>query len=54
MVNYKGYRCDYTCEFRTKHYLELKEQRGSITDEELVELEMLRKKLYKMLHRMRA
>ena len=49
-----SYRCWFTVDARKKHYLELKEQRGSITDEEKIELEKLKKELYQMLHRIRA
>lgn len=49
-----AYRCWFTVAARQKHYLEIKEQRGSITAEEMLQLNILREKLHKMFNRMRA
>lgn len=54
MEDWSKYRCWFTCAAREKHYLELKEERGSITPSEQIRLEELRTMIKKMLNRMRA
>lgn len=44
----------YTDDFRRKHILEIKLEDGSITDEELIELNKLIRHFNQMLHRFKA